>query len=229
MRTAARTKTRPKTDGDRRLVLYYVTWSGYERFLDVCEGTTVRINYDRGTLEMIVPSFEHEAWRRSIDRLVLALCVVMGIAFRGAGSTTLRRKDLERGLEADESYYIQNVEALRGIRELDLNVTPPPDLILEVERSRGTTVERMGLYAALGVPEVWRYDGNETVMCWLHEGSYGVKPESLAFPGLTLELVTAYLVVAMPIDDEAERFRFASQWVKKHVLPLWRKKNGRKK
>ena len=228
MRTAERVKRRVKTDDDRRLVLYWVTWEGYEKFLDAAEGTTIRINYDRGTLEMIVPSFDHEAWRRSIDRLILALCVVLGVDFRGAGSTTLRRKDLARGLEPDESYYIQNIDAVRNIHDLDLTIIPPPDLVLEVERSRGTSVERMELYAALRVPEVWRFDGSETVMCHLREGDYEIVTESVAFPGLTVERVTAFLAVAMPMDEEVALFRFASQWVKKNILPLRRKKHGRK-
>ena len=87
----------------------------------------------------------------------------------------------------------------------------------------------MVLYAALGVPEVWRYDGNETVMSQLHDGNYEVVTESVVFPGLTVELVAEFLAVAMPIVDDPELFVFASDWVKKKLLPLWRKKNGRKR
>ncbi len=228
MRTAAQTKPRPKTDKGRHFVVDFVSWEAYEKFLEAAEGTSIRMNYDRGTLEMTLPSFEHEAWKRSIDRLIVTLCVVLGIDFRGAGSSTLRKRDVERGLEPDECYYFHNLEALRNIRDLDLMITPPPDLALEVERSRTTSVERMGNYAALRVPEVWRFDGNETTMCRLRERTYETAAESLAFPSLTPELIADYLTVAMPMMNERELIRFASQWVKKHILPLRRKKNGRK-
>jgi Uma2 family endonuclease len=71
---------------------------------------------------------------------------------------TCKKKSLERALEPDECYYTVNLERMRGIRRLLLERDPPPDLVLEIDITR-SSVDRMAIYAAMGVPELWRFDG----------------------------------------------------------------------
>jgi hypothetical protein len=78
------------------------------------------------------------------------------VGFVGGGSTTFRRRDLQRGLEPDQCYYTVNAHRMQGPRELDLSVDPPPDLALEVDFT-SSSLDRMSIYAALGVAEVWRW------------------------------------------------------------------------
>src|SRR5204863_3892315 len=67
---------------------------------------------------------------------------------------------LSRRLEPDECYYVANEPLVRDKLHLDLAVDPPPDLAIEVEISRDS-LNRHRIYAALGVPELWRYDGED--------------------------------------------------------------------
>ncbi|MBO1346131.1 MAG: Uma2 family endonuclease [Hormoscilla sp. GUM202] len=58
--------------------------------------------------------------------------------------------------EPDSGFYIQNEPLMRNKKELDLTKDPPPDLVLEVDYT--SSVDRQIIYAALGVPELWRYE-----------------------------------------------------------------------
>jgi Uma2 family endonuclease len=221
------TVARRKTDNGQSLLLEGIDWTSYEKFLEAVGDRAIRLTYDRGLLEIAVPSFSHETWKRCIDFLIVALGAVLRINLRGGGSTTFRRQDVERGLEPDECYYIQHFEAVREVREIDLTRMPPPDLTLEVD-VKSSSINRMGIYAALEVPEVWRFDGEDVSLCHLRNGVYESATRSLAFPVVTLRHVHAFLSAAMSITSDSELSRFAPQWVKKHILPLWRKQRTRK-
>src|SRR5262249_28301372 len=47
-----------------------------------------------------------------------------------------------------------------GVRDLALRVHPPPDLAIEVEVTH-SSMDRMEIYATLGIPGLWRLDGDE--------------------------------------------------------------------
>ena len=82
---------------------------------------------------------------------------------------------------------------MRGRRPISLNVDPPPDPCLEIENSR-STLDRMSIYAALRVPEVWRWDGETlTVHRLTTKGNYRVSKRSKAFPFLPMEEFAAFL------------------------------------
>ena len=88
------------------MLLRNVSWETYERLIDEREERGVpRFFYDRGELEIISPSFEHEPVSRIFSMLVSELAVKLGIDVSDAGSTTFKREDLERGFEPDECFY----------------------------------------------------------------------------------------------------------------------------
>ena len=123
-----------------------------------CERNS-RLAYDNGTIEIITPLMPHESSNRLIEVFVGVLCEVLGREIRRAGSLTLTRDDLEKGAEPDSSYYIQNELLVRNQENIDLAIDPPPDLVLEVEYSR-SAIDKFRLYAAMGIPEFWRYNGS---------------------------------------------------------------------
>jgi Uma2 family endonuclease len=131
-------------------------------------------------------------------------------------STTYRREDLERGLEPDDCFYLASLPRLLGHRGVDLAHDPPPDLAIEVDVTH-SSLDRLGIYAALGVPEVWRFDG-EQLVCYgrTAEGAYQPREFSLAFPRLRPADLVPFLV---PVFAEAQssvvqRFQ---QWVRSHL------------
>ena len=119
-----------KSPAEQKVLLSNVSWETYERLLkDHLDSSAPRFTYDRGMLEILSPSSEHEKLNRHIAQLVLAVTEEMGIEAEDFGSTTFRREDLERGFEPDSCFYIQNEEQVRGKDRIDLTVDPPPDLV----------------------------------------------------------------------------------------------------
>src|SRR5438132_7530835 len=141
------------------LVLTGADWRTYSRLLRVfAERPSVRLTYDRGDLEIMSPLPEHESDADMLGRFVVVLTEELGLPIKAGRSTTFRRRGLRRGLEPDNSYWIANEPRVRGKRRINLRIDPPPDLAIEVDVT-SSSLNRMGIYAVLAVPEVWRLDG----------------------------------------------------------------------
>src|SRR5207253_9931566 len=148
-----------------RVIIRDVSWQTYECLLKDLENRSApRLAYDRGILEIMSPPFGHEEVNRALAAIVEIVLEEMEIDFRNAGSTTFKREDQERGFEPDSSFYIRNVERVRGKNKLDMNVDPPPDLLIEVDLTHNS-LNKFPLYTALAVPEVWRY--TDVLTIWL--------------------------------------------------------------
>ena len=146
-----------ETTRPQRFVLYGEPWESYIRLLRIFdERRHLRITYDRGALEIMTLSPEHECLKKLIARLIETLTEELSLPLAGYGSMTIKRRKKLRGLEPDECYWIQNEALVRNLTKYRLGIDPPPDLIVEVDISR-SAVNRMAIYAALGVPEVWRF------------------------------------------------------------------------
>lgn len=173
-----------ESPAEQRVLLSNVSWKTYESLLADHESSSApRFTFDRGMLEIVSPSPEHERLNRRIAQLVLAATEEMGIECEDLGSTTFRREDLERGFEPDSCFYIQNEASIRGKEQLDLS-TDPPDLVIEVDIT-SPSINKLSIYAQLGVPEVWRYDGEKLKILTLENDRYVQAPESAALPALT--------------------------------------------
>jgi len=168
------------------MVLHDVPWSAYVALVSAPEGRSNRVAYDQGLMEIMVPSLPHERSGTLIGRMVETFTEEMAIDILSSASTTFQRADVKRGFEADESYYIANAAAVREKEEIDLAVDPPPDLVIEVDISR-TSMSKFAIYGALGVPEIWRYDGQELHVYRRVSGhDYDVVQESIVLPQFPL-------------------------------------------
>ncbi len=195
----------------QRVVLHNLSWKTYDRLLEeVSECSSLRLTYDRGTLEIMSPSEEHEELNRSLAYLVEALVTELDLDSRSLGSATFRREDLDRGFEADSCFYIQNASRVAGKRKLDLTTDPPPDLVVEVGLT-SSAVDKLDIYANLGVPEVWRCRAYAVRILRLVSGRYEESLSSLAFPFLTAEKLSELL-------SQGRNVR-RSQWIKR--LRAW--------
>src|ERR1051325_2288145 len=202
----------------QHLVLDGVSWNAYEMMLRELEGRRFRITYDRGSLEIMALSHRHEFGKTLLGRFVEGMTLELDIPIHPGGSTTFKDELLERGLEADECYWIQNEPRMRKKRDFDIEVDPPPDLAIEVEITR-SALDRMGIYAALRIPEVWRFDGARLRVFILGaHGKYKEKDQSRAFPFLPLKEIERFL-----LDTEAENhtalMRSFHEWVRTALAP----------
>ena len=140
--------------GTQRLVLHNVPWQSYVVIGDALpDRPALRMTYDRGNLEFMTTSPEHEKYKVRLGRLLEALVEECGLRVEPLGNMTMRREELERGLEPDECFWIANEPHMRARLDWDPRRDPPPDLVIEIEISR-SALDRMGIYAALRVPEV---------------------------------------------------------------------------
>lgn len=176
-----------------RILLEDVSWEAYEALLDSWADRRIWLTYDNGSLEIMSPLLGHEGYSGVIGQLIEAYTEEMRIPRRSGYSTTFRKKQKMRGLEPDRCYWIQNEPHMRGRKEFDFDVDPPPDLAIEVDVT-ASSLDRMSIYASLGVPEVWRFDGETlTVNLLQSTGEYAESDRSRALPGLQPEEVMAWL------------------------------------
>jgi Uma2 family endonuclease len=196
-----------------RLVLYNVPWPTYLRLLQMFDESHVRMTYDRGTLEIMTLTFGHESYGYLLGRFIDALTEELGLPIAGGGSTTFKRR--RRGLEPDGCFWIANEPRIRGKTKIDLRVDPPPDLAIEVDVSH-SSLDRMSVYAALGVPEVCRLHGQTLTFQVLGpDGKYAESSHSRAFPQLTPADLASFLALRGQTDDNAIVRQFRA-WVRQH-------------
>jgi Uma2 family endonuclease len=193
------------------VVLRCVSWETYERLLADDEGRhTPRMTYDQGVLELVTPSLPHERDALTITRIVDIVAAMLGIPIVSTGGTTYRRRSLNRGFEPDASVYIQSEERVRGLDEIDLTIDPPPDVVLEMEMSR-SAINKLRLFASMGIPEVWRCDGRRVTILIRDGDTYQESLASVALPVLTRDVLERFLAESRTMLSP-EWFRTVSEW-----------------
>lgn len=179
--------------GETHTILQGVRWQTYQSLaLDLAETSGTRLTYDQGTLEIMTPLPEHEVNKRLLGRMVETTTQVLGLEIYSLGSVTWSREDLQRGIEPDECYYITREAAMRGKLNFDLRVDPAPDLAIEVDIT-SSSLDRLGIYASLGITEVWRFDGQELLIYVLQNGVYEVQARSRVLSVLAKSDLLAFL------------------------------------
>ena len=196
----------------QQVILHGVSWEAYERLLaDFVDSHAAHFAYDRGTLEIAVPSLKHETLNRTLATLVEVLADELGLDALNTGSTTLKRADIARGFEPDTSFYMPHAMQVRGKDEIDLGLDPPPDLVIEIDITH-PSLDKLPLYAALGIPEVWRYDGQAVCLLILSEGAYVAGEASTVLPGVTGPILH-YFVAESHRLSRPEWLRSVRAWV----------------
>lgn len=203
----------PKTRNDAFVTLPGISWETYESLLtDLSDRSVPHLTYDRGTLTIMSPTAEHEGYNRAIARLVEVLAEEFGIEVRDLGSTTFRRKEVNRGFEPDTCFYIQNERVVRGKMRLDLSVDPPPDLIIEIDIT-SPSLDRFPIFAQFGVPEVWRFDGERLEIFRLSGAAYERSEKSEALPFVDPDALAAFVSESFTLG-RLEWLRKVREWAR---------------
>jgi len=205
-------------DASRRIALRGVDWADYQAVRNALGDRSVRMTYDRGVLEIMTPLPIHERYKVLIGRMIDMMTFDLRVRVVGVGSATFQREDLEKGLEPDQCYYFKSAERVADWARIDLSVDPPPDLAVEIDIA-GDSRRRLGIYAALGGPEIWRFDGERLDVLSLHKrGDYQSVSNSEYFPFLPMEEVARFLRQYALGDDTAWAAAF-QDWFRESVLP----------
>jgi Uma2 family endonuclease len=206
--------------GEQRVVFHHLNWHAYQQVLHALgEHRSARLTYDRGILEITMPLEDHEFYSELIGRFIYFLVSETGQKIKSMGSTTLERDDLNRGAEPDKAYYIQNQAKVAG-KTIDLKQDPPPDLVVEVDITH-TDIDKLALYAAMGIPEFWRYNKHVWQIYHLADDRYQEVDISPTFP--FLEKAKLYEFLTQAQMDEIAAENNLRQWISRTL----RKSNDR--
>jgi Uma2 family endonuclease len=200
---------------EKRVTLHHITWTAYEQILDALGNQrSALLNYYKGLLEIITPLEAHKHSSKLIGKFVEILTEELDLNLKSMGSTTLSRSNLQVGAEPDQGFYIANEPLVRG-KAVDLNVDPPPDLVLEVDITH-TDINKNALYAEMGVREFWRYDGKILTIYQLQNGQYHEVETSPTFAAVQKENLYQFLnECAQQGETQAKRnFR---NWIRQQI------------
>lgn len=201
----------------QRVVLSNISWETFEIMLaEMGDNRVTRIAYDQGMLEIMTPLMPHEHNKRLIEKLIDTLAEELNLNIKSIGSTTCKRKNLKRGVEPDSGFYIANEPIMRTKQTLDLTIDPPPDLVLEIDYTN-SSVDRLSIYQALGVNELWRYDEPTMLIYQLRGNKYILCNHSATFLNLPLTTeIPRFLATSLNIGEIAmiREFRI---WIKQEL------------
>jgi Uma2 family endonuclease len=194
------------------LILCGIRWATYQQLAADLGEQPVRLAYDQGTLEIMTPSFEHERFNRLLADIAQALAFGKDLAIEPAGSTDFSREDIARGFQPDSCFYIgDNVEAIKGKKRLDVSIDPPPDLVLEIDVTN-RSLDKLPIYAAIGVLEIWRFDLERLIVYRLAGSRYQEIATSQIFEGVSATDLLHFVHQADEMSRKALFFHIM-EWV----------------
>jgi Uma2 family endonuclease len=181
------------SSAEKRILLRGVSWSTYELLIaDQFGRRSPRFTYDRGLLEIMTTSAEHERCTQDLGQIVETVAEELDIDLWNLGQATFKRGDLAQGFEPDMCFFIRNEPHIRDTIEFDPATDPAPDIVIEVDISRDS-LSRFPIYAGFGVPEVWRYRNRRVEVWRLDSDKYVESEASEMLPPLTREVLTRFL------------------------------------
>ena len=207
----------PNREEEQHLVLQSVTWEDYLAIGQLfANRPALRLTYNRGTLEFMTTSPRHERYKYWLGRLVDTIAEELKKPFVPGGSMTFQREDVERGFELDQCYWIANESAVRAKMTWEPESDPPPDVAIEIEVSRNA-LNRMAIFAAFRIPEVWCYDGEELRIYLLQaDGTYQRSESSLAFPSIPMQEIVR-LMSSFETTDYLSAVAAVRAWVRTFI------------
>ncbi len=184
------------------VVFHDVSWEEYELLLeDLGERPGVHVSFDRGTLEIMTTSTEHDYYEDRVHDLIRVVTLRLKIKMRSFGRATMKKSKVLAGKEPDGCYYVKSLALIGRKIRLDFEHDPPPDIVVEVDLSTNT-IPKLPIYQRLGVSEVWVYDGYEVTIYRLGEQGYEPAEQSVELPGFTSELLTEFLHASQSTEDD---------------------------
>ncbi|MBD2205331.1 Uma2 family endonuclease [Calothrix sp. FACHB-1219] len=182
---------KPSTSETSYVLLYNVSWEQLEQLDVALAGTSARLTYLDGILEIISPlSDDHEDYKKTLAMLLEVYMRAKNIRFYGRGSATIGKQEDKTRREPDESYNLGTKKSI-------------PDLILEITVTSGG-INKLEIYQRLRVPEVWFWeDGLLSVYC-LQGDSYIKVSKSTLLPDLNLDILAKCALMADQYDAVTE-------------------------
>ncbi|HVJ68034.1 MAG TPA: Uma2 family endonuclease [Caulifigura sp.] len=195
---------------------------GYDQFVAITdawgERPGLRVSYDGTRLEVMTTSRRQERWKKLLGQLIDLITLTLDIPKKSGGNTTFRNRFVERGVEPDDCFWIQNADGILGVDDWVAGTHPPPDLAIEIIVTRGV-VDRQEIYSRLGVTELWTFDGaNLTALHRQDDGSHHEVERSIAFPFLEVSQLVPFLTMDSSVGETAIMKQFLA-WLESQNFP----------
>jgi Uma2 family endonuclease len=179
-----------------------VTWEQYLAYRDNPDNDGVRMYYADGELLQMTTGLLHERISHVMSLILVTWAHFSGSRIMGCGRWTLQQELKKKGLEADNCYYSRNLPHIQEKETVDLKVDPPPDLVIEVDITTHSQL-KFNIYASLGIPEVWVWEGDRIAAHRLVGNKYELSSESVELPGFPLETAGQFVLEHIRDDDVA--------------------------
>jgi Uma2 family endonuclease len=218
---ASEVRKRLHTNDNR--IWFRAGWDEYQALARAIGDQHVRLAYDGERVELMRRGPEHELLAGIAGVLVRALASVQGVLCKSMGMSRWERTEARRGVEGDATFYL-NPDKIAVARRRPKKAAdwPLPDLAIEIDMSP-SEIDRPGIYAALGVAEVWRFDGETLRIDRLGaDGTYSDAPES-GWLGVRPEEVVHLL--SIDAEDDNDFANRVLAWARDVLVP--RREQGR--
>ena len=196
------------------VILNNISWQTFTSFLeDLGDQRNQRLSYNLGTLEIMTPSGEHENNNRFIESLIVIIADELNVNLKKFGSLTLKSERDKQAVEPDSCYYLTHEPLVRNKQNIDLTIDPAPDLVVEIDKS-SMSLNKLGIYANLKVPEIWRYNGKILAIYILAKdgNSYQELNQSSLFPWLDITLIPELIKQSL-VQGETATYKQFRQWL----------------
>ncbi|MBE9180348.1 Uma2 family endonuclease [Oculatella sp. LEGE 06141] len=201
----------------KHVLFQKVSWEDFEAILqELGDRRSTRVAYCNGTFEIMTPLPEHEYFKETIGDAIKDMAETLELDYESYGSTTWRQRAKQAGLESDNCFYFQNEAIVRGRLDINLAIDPPPDLALEIDVT-SKSLERLPIYALLGIPELWCYDAGTLTIYQFQDGQYVEVRQSMVFPQLNIQALPQLIEANRAAGRLALR-RSVRAWVREQVL-----------
>jgi Uma2 family endonuclease len=198
----------------QRIVLRNISWGTFERLLkEMGDNRGTRLAYCDGELEIMSPYSIHEGYNRMLQLLVFTMAEETETRIKSLGSLTCKLEAIQKGLEPDSCFYIQRLEEILGLEDIEMEKHPAPDLVIEVDISN-SSMNKFPIYEGLKVPEVWRHDGKKLRIYHLQKKEYVARDRSLAFPTLNFADVMTDILSRSHTMDDLQAVTEFRKWVR---------------
>ena len=204
-------------------VQFPATWEIYLGMLNSRgEKSRPKYTYVHCMITVVSPGTFHEVAKKRLGGLIEDILVGLMIDYYATGEVTLLKNLRPRtGNEADESYYLTNIDKVFGKKDLMMGQDPPPDLMVEVVVSH-PEADALEAYRLFKVREVWVLkDTGLEFLALGDDGRYSPTPTSTLLPFLTSEELTPWVVRQGPEGDMPARRQFRA-WVEDTLAPRHR-------
>jgi Uma2 family endonuclease len=191
----------PTDLSERRGVMRGVAWELYDRLTNaINDRPSIKVAFDGKDMEIMVTGGKHESLGRLTGLFVDMVCEGLDRDFHDLGSMTVKRAEVERGIEADLSCCF-DPEKITRCREAvakdrnDPDAFPIPDLAIEIDISP-PEADRFEIYSMLRVLEVWRFRENAMSISQLDAHGNFVAADTSQFLHARADEITRWLLEA---------------------------------